>query len=171
MVCWCSKLFGWNQTLYYWFILLCVLKWIFERIFTVKGLSKREEMRKRRGEMNREVFLCHISVFQDPLTAQLLFSYMGHRFVGKLKKAEDLSFKKKEFTRAWFCLHVTLRKSLNLFMLLLLHHNFVTICSCLSKEGIRYDYFTVQLFCQWEMSWGKLGTNHSDGTSQDVVIM
>ena len=51
--------------------------------------------------MNREVFLCHISVFQDPLTAQLLFSYMGHRFVGKLKKAEDLSFKKKEFTRAY----------------------------------------------------------------------
>ena len=58
-------------------------------------------MRKRRGEMNREVFLCHISVSQDPLTAQLFLSYMGHRFIGKLKKAEDLSFKKKEFTRAY----------------------------------------------------------------------
>ena len=58
-------------------------------------------MRKRRDEMNRKVFLCHISASQDPLTAQLFLSYMGHRFVGKLKKAEDLSFKKKEFTRAY----------------------------------------------------------------------
>lgn len=59
-------------------------------------------MRKRRGgDINREVFITYQAPRILLLTAQLFLSYMGHRFVGDLKTAEDLPAKKKKFTSAY----------------------------------------------------------------------